>query len=229
MPSAPDIHAGHFYHIYNRGVNRQAIFFSERNYRFFIERLRHYFAPELVNIVAYCLMPTHYHLLVQNHTANFGEEVMQPFVTSYTKAINKEQGRVGPLFQGKYKANLVNTDTYLRNVTRYIHRNPVDAGYVERLTEWPYSSYLDYIGLRNGTLPSSHLILRSFGSPNEYRASVEGGDYETEVNFRRWLLIHEVEEVRLFPKSRTSGPGLVEKIGVELFTHLWQADTVGQI
>ena len=204
MPAAPEIRAGHFYHIYNRGVNRQAIFFGERNYRFFIERLRHYFVPELVDIAAYCLMPTHYHILIQSHTDDFGSEVMQPFVTSYTKAVNKEQGRVGSLFQGKYKADLVDTDAYLRNVTRYIHRNPVDAGYVERLTDWPYSSYLDYIGLRNGTLPSSYLILRSYASPGAYQESVEGGGYEPEESFRRWLLQHEIEEVRLFGKSRTS-------------------------
>ena len=191
MPAAPEIRAGHYYHIYNRGVNRQAIFFGERNYRFFIERLRHYFQPEWVDIAVYCLMPTHYHLLIQSHTDDFGREVMQPFVTSYTKAVNKEQGRIGPLFQGKYKANLVNSDAYLRNVTRYIHRNPIEAGYVERLTEWPYSSYPDFIGLRNGSLPSSHLILRSYTSRAAYQESVENGGYESDAGFRLWLLQQE--------------------------------------
>jgi putative transposase len=191
MPAAPEIRAGHFYHVYNRGVNRQAIFFSARNYRFFIERLRHYFQPNLVNIVAYCLMPTHFHLLIQSHIDDFGMEVMQPFVTSYTKAINREQGRVGSLFQGKYKADLVSTDAHIRNATLYIHRNPIEAGYVERLTEWPYSSYPDYIGLRDGTLPSSHLILRSYESQAAYRESVESSNYEPDENFRQWLLHQE--------------------------------------
>ena len=193
MATAPEIRANHFYHIYNRGVNRQAIFFGERNYRFFIQRLRAYFSPEHADIVAYCLMPTHYHLLVQVRTNDFGKTVMHPLSTSYTKAVNREQGRVGPLFQGKYKARLVATDAYLRNVTRYIHRNPVEAGYVQDLTSWPYSSYPDYIGLRDGALPNSHLILRSYRSATAYRQAVECGDYEPDEPFRRWLLQHEEE------------------------------------
>ena len=180
--------SGRYYHVYNRGVNRSAIFFDQENYAFFIRRMRHYFQPELVHIIAYCLMPTHYHLLVQTQTDDeFGSKVMQSFGTSYVKAINKQQDRVGPLFQGKYNDKLVDTDAYLSHLTRYIHRNPVDAGYVAQVEEWPYSSYRDYVGLRDGVIPHSDIILEHFSSVAEYRAFVEAGGEQAPVGFLGWL------------------------------------------
>jgi putative transposase len=92
-----EFRAGHYYHLYNRGVNRQRIFFCNDNWGYFVKRIRHYFRPDLVDIVAYCLMPTHYHLLVYLKTDDLSKQVMQPFSLSYTKAINRQQERVGPL------------------------------------------------------------------------------------------------------------------------------------
>ncbi len=180
--------SGQYYHVYNRGVNREAIFFNEGNYAFFIRRIRRYFQPTLVHVIAYCLMPNHYHLLVRVCTDDeFGTKVMQPFGTSYVKAVNKQQDRVGPLFQGKYKAKLVDTDAYLSHLTRYIHRNPVDAGYVDQAEAWPYSSYRDYVGLRDGMIPHSDVILGRFSSANGYRAFVEAIGDSGPVDFLRWL------------------------------------------
>lgn len=167
---------GVYYHIYNRGVNRQPIFFADHNWGFFIRRLREHFTEELVHIVAYCLMPNHYHLLIYVLCDAFGHEVMQPFGTSYTKAINQEQNRVGPVFQGRFKGKQVEKDGYLLHLSRYIHRNPVEAGLVTHPADWPYSSYRDYIGLRQGTLPQSEVILAQFASVASYAAYVEEGD-----------------------------------------------------
>jgi len=88
---------GEYYHLYNRGVNRERIFFEPENYLFFLSRLREHLLPVL-EVVAYCLMPTHYHLLVYLKIDDLSKQIMQPFGLSYTKAINKQQGRVGPLF-----------------------------------------------------------------------------------------------------------------------------------
>ena len=77
----------HYYHIYNRGVNRGPIFFAKRNWFFFIQRLREYFTEETAVIIAYCLMPNHYYLLVRLLCDDFGRAVMQPFSTSYTKPV----------------------------------------------------------------------------------------------------------------------------------------------
>ena len=167
---------GNYYHLYNRGVNQQPIFLQHRNWGFFIERLRHYFQPELIDIIAYCLMPNHYHLLVYLRIDELSEKVMQPFGVSYTKAINRQEKRVGPLFQGPFKARHVDREAYLLHLSRYIHLNPVAAGLVESPAEWPYSSYRDYIGIRHGTLPQPDVILAQFNSPTEYQRFVEGVD-----------------------------------------------------
>ncbi len=75
--------AGQTYHLYNRGVNRQPIFFCPENWAYFVQQLRHYFQPELIDILTYCLMPTHYHLMVTLKTDNLSTRVMQPFSVSY--------------------------------------------------------------------------------------------------------------------------------------------------
>jgi len=165
--------AGETYHLYNRGVNHQRIFFCEENWGFFIRRLRRYFKPELVDFLAYCLMPTHYHLMVTLRTDDLSSQIMQPFGLSYTKAINEQQDRAGPLFQGPFQAVWVDRDEYLLHLSRYIHVNPVTAGLVVRPEDWIFSSYRDYIGLRGGTLPATDVILSQFPSRRAYQEFVE--------------------------------------------------------
>ena len=167
---------GHYYHIYNRGVDRRPIFLADRNWGFFVQRLRDYFVEGVVDIIAYCLMPNHYHLLVYVLCDDFGHAVMQPFSTSYTKAVNREQQRVGHLFQGRYKGKLVDQNAYLLHLSRYIHRNPVTAGLVAHPADWVFSSYRDYVGLRQGTLPKPEVVLAQFASVEAYAAYVEEGD-----------------------------------------------------
>ena len=158
---------GHFYHIYNRGNNRQVIFFEPDNYRYFLRGVHRYLTPVL-DILAYCLMPTHYHLLVRvkakssevSETSELSvaaastavSRAMQRLSISYTKAINKRFGRVGSLFQGAFQAKAVTTDAHLRHLCVYIHANPAKHGLVADPADWPYSNYLEWIGARNGRL-----------------------------------------------------------------------------
>ena len=165
--------SGQTYHLYNRGVNRQPIFFCAENWGYFIKQLRHYFQPDLIDILAYCLMPTHYHLMVILKIDDLGARVMQPFSVSYTKAINRQQERVGPLFQGPFRAAWVDKDSYLLHLSRYIHMNPVTTGLVAQPEDWAFSSYRDYIGLRDGTLPVPDVVLSRFPSRQAYREFVE--------------------------------------------------------
>ncbi len=180
--------AGYYYHIYNRGVNRQRIFFQPENWSYFIELLRRYFLSVAVDIVAYCLMPNHYHLLALLKTNHFSREVMQPFSLAYTKAINRQQDRVGPLFQGPFKAILVDREEYLLHLSRYIHCNPVNAGLVSRAEDWAYSSYRDYIGMRNDTLSKPDIVLSQFDSRSAYRRFVEAYTEESTAIIKHLML-----------------------------------------
>jgi REP element-mobilizing transposase RayT len=189
-PKKPPLLPENYYHFYNRGVNRQDIFFCQENWRFFIQQMRYYLQPEFLDIVAYCLMPNHYHLLVYLKTEAISIKVMQPFGTSYVKAVNKQQKRVGPLYQGPFKARHVDTDGYLTHVTRYIHLNPVRARLVEHPADWPYSSYNDYIGLRQGTLPKTDIILSQFASREAYREFVEEVSEPRDREFRQKLELY---------------------------------------
>jgi hypothetical protein len=103
---------------------------------------------------------------------------MQLFGISYTKAINKHYNRVGSPFQGKFKRKLIDTNAYLLHLSRYIHLNPVEAGLVSCAENWEYSSYREYLGLRNGVLPKGEIVLSQFDNRQAYRKFVE--DYRDE-------------------------------------------------
>ncbi|MCL5994820.1 MAG: transposase [Chloroflexi bacterium] len=162
---------GSYYHLYNRGNNREAIFFEQENYSYFLREIREYLCPH-VDVVAYVLMPNHYHLLVYLKS-NALSDAMHAFTVSYTKAVNKRHSRVGALFQGRFQAIIVDKDKYLTHLSRYIHLNPLKAGLVAKAENWEFSSYRDYLGMRNGTLPKPDPVLAQFPSPDAYRQFVE--------------------------------------------------------
>lgn len=175
-----------YYHFYNRGHNRQAVFFEADNYLYFLNGLKKYLVP-VVKIVAYCLMPTHYHILVRiKQTSEVlktsevsGNEVslqvsraMQKFLISYTKAINKRFQRVGTLFQGQFQAKPIQNYHHLLNLCIYMHANPVKDGLVALPEDWIYSNYLEWLGHRAGVLVDREFIQEHFSSPAEYRKLV---------------------------------------------------------
>ncbi|MBN1889002.1 MAG: transposase [Thermoflexales bacterium] len=163
--------AGEYYHFYNRGHNRERIFYERENYRFFLQQLHKYLLAVL-DIVAYCLMPTHYHLLVRLKETGVSHR-MQLLSISHTKAMNTRYERAGALYQGAFQAKLVNENEYLVHLSRYVHLNPVVAGLAKRPEEWEFSSYREYIGMRAGKLPTPDIVLSQFPSPEAYREFVE--------------------------------------------------------
>ncbi|NEQ33043.1 MAG: transposase [Leptolyngbya sp. SIO4C5] len=178
---------GCYYHLYNRGHNRQAIFFGRENYLFFLKRFRHYLAEQTLQVMAYCLMPNHYHFLVCLRESNLSEQ-MGLLSLSYTKAINRRLNRYGSLFQGPFRAILVNEEAYLLHLSRYIHLNPVKAGLVARAEDWEFSSYPEYVGLRQGTLPQFEAVRRRVGAEQDYRLFVEAEAGRLEQRWRGLLL-----------------------------------------
>lgn len=135
-----------FYHVMNRGKSRQLIYHDRRYYQAFLETLAE--AEERFDAVfhAYCLMPNHYHLLIETPSANLGR-IMRHINGVYTQRYNRMKKTDGPLFRGRYKAILIDEDAYLLNLSRYIHRNPIESKppLVSNLGDWPWSSYPVYI------------------------------------------------------------------------------------
>jgi REP element-mobilizing transposase RayT len=167
-----EFRAGEYYHVYNRGNNFQPVFLEHEDYGYFLRLMRKYLMPEAVEIVSYCLMPNHIHLLVYLKLDNFSS-LIKRLALAYTKAINRRYDRAGSLFQGRFRAVHVDRNDYLLHLSRYIHRNPVEAGLVESPENWEYSSYRDFIDNRQGTLPHPEIILSQFGSASNYREFVE--------------------------------------------------------
>jgi len=162
------------YHIYNR--SNEIVFHNRENYLFFLRKIREHILP-YCDILAYCLMPNHFHLIVtvKAEGAAFIDnqrlEEMQvlsrgigTILSSYTQALNKQQGRRGSLFAHKTKAKILNDakDDYALNCFMYIHQNPILAKLVDKMEEWEFSSFPDYIGNRKGTLVNKQLGLDIF-------------------------------------------------------------------
>jgi len=160
------------YHIYNRGNNRQKIFFSRENYLHFLKRIRDKIKPHC-EILAYCLMPNHFHLmiltnensvkksLVGKDERNVISEAIRLILSSYTQSINKQEGRTGSLFTQNTNAKELAAIEIDFEITQtcfnYIHQNPYVASLVNKMEDWEFSSFKDYIGLRNGTLCNQKL------------------------------------------------------------------------
>lgn len=187
---------GHLYHIYNQGNNRQPVFFSRENYLYFLRKIRTHVLP-FADILAWCLMPNHFHLMgyvtdteVDGHlisqdatssrTLTFNQSI-GIMLASYTRAINKQQGRSGSLFRKETKAicltqpdgftptwydfsgitkinNVISEKEYPNVCFNYIISNPVKDGLVEKLEEWEFSSYSEMKGIRNYALINNEKI-----------------------------------------------------------------------
>jgi putative transposase len=178
------IYPGYFYHILNRGNEKQDIFYEAENYLFFLRRLRRYVNKFEVTVVCYCLMP--FHICFKENVEKGISNVMLGLQTSYAKAINKRFKRTGHLWQDTFKHILVDRDEYLLHLSRYIHLNPVKAGIVNKAEDWEFSSYRDFIGMRNGTLPQMDIILSYFNGSTDYKEFVE--NYQEETLIEQYLL-----------------------------------------
>ena len=162
-----------FNHIYNRGCNKELIFYNDRNYLFLLQKIKSTYKKYGANIIAYCLMPNHYHLLVKQLTDQPLSDWIRNLFNGYTQAINKEQERSGTLFEGRAKHILIDKEEYLIHLVRYIHYNPVATGLVTSPEEWRYSNYLEWIGKRNGSLFDRKFFSIYFNSFDKYQKFME--------------------------------------------------------
>jgi REP element-mobilizing transposase RayT len=176
-----------YYHIYQRGNNRQNIFLEAENYRYFLKLYTKYIVP-IAETFAYCLLPNHMHFLIRTRnqqTYDFSEksyvykppsEQFRRLYIAYTKAINKRYQRTGSLFENRFGRKLVTNDRYFCTLIRYIHQNPVRHGIVDNLSDWPYSSY-DAILHDKQTRVAKTAVFDWFGSPAQFQDA-----HQTEVD-----------------------------------------------
>lgn len=141
-----------FYHVMNRGRSRNDIFFKPTHYFMFTKILEESCSRFNCVIHSYCLMPNHYHLLIQTGEANLSR-IMGYINGVYTQRFNRVQKVDGPLFRGRYKSILVDSDNYLLELTKYIHRNPIQTKnkqdrLVNNLCDYQWSSYQHYLGIK---------------------------------------------------------------------------------
>ncbi len=135
---------GAWYHVMNRGRRSETIFSEKADYSEFLDLLMEISEIWNANIAAYCLMPNHYHVLLQTPEGNISR-CMRHINGLYTQRYNRRHGFDGQLFRGRYKSILVCNDSHLLQLVRYIHKNPVKAGMVKEMGEYEWSSYKGYL------------------------------------------------------------------------------------
>ena len=167
---------GAWYHVMNRGVNRNRIFFNNENREKFLDLLNDITKVYGIEIHAFCLMDNHYHLIVHTSHGNISQAVRH-LNSKFAQYINLTLKRDGPLFRGRFKAILISADDYLVRLSRYIHLNPREAGIINKLENYQWSSYQVYLAKRNNySWLVTNEIIKRFGDKDfhkTYRSYVE--------------------------------------------------------
>ncbi len=174
-----------YYHIYARGNSRRETFLDREDYATFLNLFKRYLSkqqmispfgavyPHLfgkLELLSYCLMPNHFHLLVYQEKQGTMPQLMRGLMTSYSRYFNKKYQLSGSLFESRYKASMITNEAYLQHISRYIHLNP------RQWRDYPYSSLPYYQGKQTAEWVQPERILRLFDSIAEYQTFVE--DYE---------------------------------------------------
>jgi REP element-mobilizing transposase RayT len=191
MPPPQPLQFGRYYHIYNRGVNRESLFKEEKNYTYFLRLYARYIEPVAATF-AYCLLNNHFHFLLWIKTDQTGPiseigpvspKSLNPsrqfnnLFIAYAKAINKTYQRTGPLFESPFRRIPIENDSYFIHLITYIHRNPQNHGFVEDFRDWPYSSYRAIVS-DNPTFIRKKMVLEWFGARSNFEEAhlAEGDD-----------------------------------------------------
>lgn len=193
---------GEFYHVFNRGVDRSNVFRNANEYNRFLSTLEFYryqethirfstylnasplqastmrddleSSDELISLLAFALMPNHFHLLIKQEKDHGIHQFLFKALNSFAKYINTRRHRVGPLFQGNFQAVRIESEEQLLHVSRYIHINPVVAGMIsiETLTSYPWTSYPAYVRQSTSWI-NTDIITGMTGSTDTYMSFVK--------------------------------------------------------
>lgn len=201
---------GEHYHIFNRGVAKMKIFNNFYDYNRFFKCILYYqidsqkprfsvFTPEtheldsskkIVDLVSYCFMPNHFHLLLKQVKEGGISEFISKISNSYTKYFNIKNNRVGPILQGDFKAVHIESNEQLLHVSRYIHLNPLIGFVTKDIETYKWSSYPEYIGLHNNQICENNIILDQFNTRGDYKTFVlDHVDYAKKLDQIKHLLL----------------------------------------
>jgi REP element-mobilizing transposase RayT len=147
-----------FYHITAQGNRREKIFYSPRDKEVFLNKLDEMLIKYTMTCHAYCLMDNHYHLFIKTTKPNLSQGIHY-LNSAYANWLRNKHQIIGPLFQGRFKSILVDADNYALILSVYIHLNPLRAGIVKQLEDYPWSSYLDYLNLRKSHITDPSFVL----------------------------------------------------------------------
>src|SRR3989344_8589866 len=202
------------YHIINRGFDQKNIFKNDSDYEKFIDTFAYYKFKDVglrfsvyqdrsdidkkqitdnlmvasklnVKILAYCLMPNHFHFLLKQITENGIQNFISKICVSYSKYFNLKYNSRGPLFEGRFKNKVIDSENILLHVSRYIHLNPYSASLVkdfDALIQYPFSSLREYLNLVNIHICSSEIMMSYFPSSRDYKRFVKDqADYQRKL------------------------------------------------
>ena len=158
-------------HVTQRGNNRQACFYTDEDYRLYLDLLNATCRTHDCSLHAYVLMTNHVHLLITPSTPEGVSRVIQDLSRDFVRTINRSYRRTGTLWEGRFKSSLVDTNRYCLICYRYIELNPVRAGMVEHPSEYPWSSYASNAEGRVNKLLIQHAVCRQRGIDETKRQS----------------------------------------------------------
>ncbi|RJP46388.1 MAG: hypothetical protein C4584_01650 [Armatimonadetes bacterium] len=203
-----------YYHVYNRGSEKRSIFEGRRDYSRFLKTLDYYQLDgpkpklskyfkyqkvkldqkkKIIEIICYCLMPNHFHFLIKQVKDGGITEFLGKISNSYTKYFNTKYNRIGPLLQGEFKAVLIEDDSQLIHVSRYIHLNPLTSFVIKDLNNYQWSSYREYIRNTNDQICNKDIVMSLFKSPETYQQFVmDQADYGQQLETIKHQLIDEI-------------------------------------
>ena len=204
---------GEVYHIYSRSIEKYVIFPLFNDFLRMEELIKYYKIPrnisfslfsrtpdkystndkgeEIVRIIAYCLMPTHIHLILQQKKENGISKFMEKVLKGYAVYFNKKYRRSGPLWSGRFSNVRVRSYEQLLHLTRYIHLNPVTSYLVEKPDDWRFSSYREYVGLKKKNLMCDWEGLIAFQKKSYIEFVNNRKDYQRELAKIKELLFSE--------------------------------------